>query len=115
MSSPPHRAFVRAFGKSVNTTDGSDACDAASGCQQGSAVAGAGAMGSPFGVAVSGSGDVYVRHDLNARIDEFAQTGTFVRAFGKAVNSTNRAACSTALSGCQQGGSSDSAGEISLP
>ena len=38
-------------------------------------MAGAGAMGSPFGVAVSGSGDVYVGDDLNARIDEFTQTG----------------------------------------
>ncbi len=174
--------FVRAFGKGVNSTDGSDICDAGTGCQAGFAStvgvarrpdrpggervqrrlrsrrleradrrvhpdrdvragirqerehdrrqrhmrrgerlpAGqrrgwGGAMGSPFGVAVSGSGDVYVGDDLNARIDEFTQTGTFVRAFGKAVNSTDGSDVCTALSGCQQGGSSDSAGEIRLP
>ena len=104
--------FVQAFGKDVGGA-GVDTCTAS--CQQGSPVAAAGAMGSPFGVAVSGSGDVYVGDDLNARIDEFTSTGTFMRAFGKDVNATDGSDVCTAVSGCQQGGSSDSAGEISLP
>ena len=71
-------AFVRAFGAL-----GTPTCTTA--CSGGTMGGDAGQFHNPYGVAVSGSGDVYVADAANERVDEFSQAGVFVRAFGKDV------------------------------
>ena len=73
---------MRAFGKDVG---GSDVRVCTSVCHAGSAGGGPGELYLPEGVAVSGSGDVYVADTFNDRVDEFSQVGVCVRAFGKGV------------------------------
>ena len=75
-------AFVQAFGKDVGGS-GVDVCT--SSCVAGTAGAGAGQLDGPRGVAVSGSGHIYVADTNNNRVSEFTQAGTFVQAFGKGV------------------------------
>ncbi len=70
---------MRAFGLNVGGT-GVDVCTTS--CQAGSAGVTAGELDNAIGVAVAGSGDVYVADELNNRIDEFSQSGSFVRGFG---------------------------------
>ena len=82
-------AFVRAFGKGVKR-GGGNVCAAGQSCQAGSGGGGAGQLDFPTGVAVSGSGDVYVADTFNHRVDEFTQAGVFVRAFGKGVGGRRR-------------------------
>ena len=108
-------AFVRAFGKAVNATDGSDVCTAASGCKKGTGTDAAGDIFGVAGVAVTGSSDVYVADRWNSRIDEFTQSGDFVRAFGKGVNSTDGSDVCTAVSGCQAATQGAGAGELDGP
>jgi sugar lactone lactonase YvrE len=50
----------------------------------GSLGSGNGQFRSPFDVAVSGSGDVYVTDGQNGRIQHFTSTGTYVSQFGQA-------------------------------
>src|SRR5207244_4968232 len=77
--------FVRAFGKGVNPGDGGGVCTTR--CRAGSAGGAAGQLWEPVAVAVAPTGDVYVVDRVNQRVSEFTQSGTFVRAFGKDVNS----------------------------
>jgi hypothetical protein len=105
-------SFVRAFGKGVNSTDASDVCTAASGCNDGTAGGAAGQLNFPIGVAVSGSGEVYVADASNHRIAEYTASGSFVRAFGKGVNSTNGSDVCTVASGCKTGTAAASAGAL---
>ncbi len=88
---------------------GVDACTTS--CQQGSSGAAAGELDSPLAAAVAGSGDVYVG-DGDNRIDEFSQSGGFVRAFGADVGGSGVDVCTTS---CQQGTSGGAAGELDEP
>src|SRR6202011_941835 len=54
--------------------------------QFGSFGSGDGQFGSPGGVAVDGSGNVFVADSFNQRIVEFTNAGAFIRAFGTAGN-----------------------------
>jgi RHS repeat-associated protein len=45
--------------------------------------AGSGQMKKPMGVAVANNGNVWVADTGNNRIDEFSETGTFIKSFGK--------------------------------
>src|SRR3954469_12501083 len=69
--------FLRAFGKDVGGS-GVDVCTGT--CGAGSAGGNAGQLNCPDGVAVTGSGDVYVADAGNSRVSEFSQAGVFVRA-----------------------------------
>jgi Tol biopolymer transport system component len=64
------------------------------------------------------TGDVYVADTANNRIDEFSAAGTFVRAFGWAVDATTPEAklqqCTT-VSGCQAGSSGNEPGQLKAP
>jgi sugar lactone lactonase YvrE len=64
-------AFIEAYGWGV--ADGASQFETCtSTCQGGGLGAGAGELSSPWGVAVDGSGDVYVADGAQERIDEFA-------------------------------------------
>src|SRR4029077_14265368 len=62
--------FVRAFGKSVNSSDSSDVCTTS--CGTGTSGGGSAELDSPSGVAVAGASDAYVGDFNNNRIDEFS-------------------------------------------
>jgi hypothetical protein len=55
-----------------------------SGCQAGIPGSGDGQFADPFGVAVDGSGDVFVGERVNNRIQTFTNTGTFLTKWGTA-------------------------------
>jgi VCBS repeat-containing protein len=107
-------SFVRAFGKGVNTNDGSDVCTAASGCQAGSTGDAAGQLNGPYDVAVSG-GEVYVVDNGNQRIVVFTTAGAFARAFAKGVNASDGSDVCTAASGCRVGSAGGSSGQLQNP
>ena len=102
-------SFVQAFGLNVGGA-GVDLCTTT--CQQGSMGDAAGEFNDAAGVAVSGSGDVYVADTYNNRIEEFSQSGSFVRAFGLNVGGTGVDVCT---SSCQAGSVGSAAGELAYP
>ncbi|MEA2444542.1 MAG: hypothetical protein QOJ12_1834, partial [Thermoleophilales bacterium] len=69
-------------------------------------------LNGPFGVAVAGSGDVYVADSSNNRIAEYSQSGSFVRAFGKDVGGTGVDVCTTS---CVVGSFGGGAGQLGGP
>src|SRR4029079_12301900 len=85
----------------------------------------AGAVDYPQGVAVDGSGNVYVASDANNRVDKFTSSGAFPRAWGKDVTpigspdntGTNFEICSPADGDACQAGTYGGGlgGEISTP
>jgi len=97
-------AFIRAFGKEVNSGLGNpNVCTTASGCQEGAMGAGAGELFNPSGVRVGPAGTVYVA-EFNDRVSEFTLDGAFVRAFGAGVVDGAAAfQICTLASGCQKG------------
>ncbi len=73
--------FTEAFGWGVK--DGASSFESCtSSCEAGGSGSGAGQFHDPIGVAVDGSGDIFVADFDNNRIDEFDNTDTFVRSFG---------------------------------
>jgi hypothetical protein len=102
-------AFVRAFGKDVGGP-GVDVCT--SSCVAGSAGGGAGRLDNPVGVAVGGSGDMYVADRFNNRVDEFSPAGVFVRAFGKDVGGPGVDVCTSV---CAAGSAGGGAGQLNNP
>lgn len=105
--------FIRAFGKAVNEDDGSDVCDAASGCDPGTDSSLAGGLKDPIGVAIA-SGRVFVADSNNDRISVFTLKGEFVFAFGKGVNPGGGDVC-IEVSGCQSGEGGGAARELNGP
>jgi DNA-binding beta-propeller fold protein YncE len=105
----PNGTFVRAFGKDVNP-GGGDVCTTS--CQEGLDGEGAGAMNEPQGVAFGPEGNLFVADKANNRIDVFSTDGTFVRAFGKDVNTGGGDVCTTE---CQPGDSTGVAGAMDRP
>ncbi len=83
----PGGAFVRGIGKEVNP-GGGNVCTEETGCQAGPPVDdSAGSMAGPGDVAFGPAGELLVADPGNDRIDVFAPDGSFLRAFGKEVNS----------------------------
>lgn len=106
-------AFVRAFGKGVNASDGSDVC--VDSCQAGTAGGGPAQLSDPSGVTVAGT-EVLVADTGNHRIAVFdADTGAFLRAYGKGVNAGDPASGVCATSSCQAGTPGTSAGALTSP
>ncbi len=108
----PDGAFLRAFGKDVNTGPGDpDVCTTE--CEPGDSTGVAGAMDGPTGITAD-AGALYVSDYGNGRIDVFAPDGTFLRAFGKDVNTGpgDPDVCTTECKGAEVGGS---AGMMRLP
>jgi sugar lactone lactonase YvrE/phosphodiesterase/alkaline phosphatase D-like protein len=75
----------------------------------GSAGTGSGQLNGPHGVAVDGSGDVWVADSQNNRIDEFSSSGSFMKAVGWGVRDgaehleTCTESCRTGLTGSGNG------------
>jgi DNA-binding beta-propeller fold protein YncE len=107
--------FTRAFAWGVETgASAFEVCTTGSGCQAGIGGAGAGDLDSPTGVAVDGSGSLYVSDFLNSRISTFGTAGpSFTRAFGWGVDTgaSMFQSCTTASS-CQTGIAGSGVGQI---
>jgi hypothetical protein len=99
----PQGTFLFGFGNGVNSADGSDLCTQQSGCKQGVADGSPGALGEPSGLAFGLDGNVYVASGFQNRIDVFSPQGSFLFAFGKAVNPKDQSDVCTAQSGCRNG------------
>ena len=86
-------AFVRAFGRNVDSTQaaGFQICTVASNCQAGGASpGGAGTIFSPAAIAIDSDGAIYIANGLR-RVDKFTTPGgvpTFDRTWGADVDST---------------------------
>jgi DNA-binding beta-propeller fold protein YncE len=117
-------AFVKAFGWNVNAETPEEklqVCTAASGCQKGSAGAGAGQFNAPTKVAVDNDPasashhDLYVVDENNRRIEKFDPEGNFILAFGGGVDKTVPGNVCTAESGhtCGAGSNGFLEGEFS--
>lgn len=74
--------FLYAFGREVNTSDGSDVCTAVDGCKAG-ATSGPGSMSAPMDVIAGDDGNLYVADFGGGRVDVFTKEGSFLRAFGE--------------------------------
>src|SRR3984957_19627111 len=95
-----------AFGKQVHVFSSSF----------GSAGSGAGQLLEPLGVAVNdATGKVYVVDKGNARVDEFASDGTFVRAWGWGVADGISEEPQTCTLACFKGIAGSGAGQFSAP
>jgi hypothetical protein len=114
----PAGGFIRAFGGDViqGTPPGTGAqvCTTASGCQTGTYGGSAGFFEYAYAVAPDAFGHVYAADVNNNRIDEFTQTGAFVKSFGWGVVSGLSAfeACTTI---CQPGMYGSGAGQFRAP
>jgi DNA-binding beta-propeller fold protein YncE len=117
-AAPP--SFTRAFGFGVNSgAPAFEVCTTGSTCQAGSSGGGAGQLNRPYGVALDGSGNLYVGDTYNHRISVFSAAATapsFTRSFGFGVNAGAGAfeICTTA-SICQAGIAGDGVGQLNYP
>jgi DNA-binding beta-propeller fold protein YncE len=111
--------FVRAWGFDVRPGGGKEfeVCTKATGCRPGEPGGHAGQLGFPGGVAVDGSGNVYVTDPLNNRVSQFTTEGAFVRAFGFDVvpgGGKGFEIC-TPVTGCKRGIAGGRAGQLDRP
>lgn len=116
----PWGEFVKAFGWGVNATAPAaslQACTTASGCQQGTAGAGAGQFDRLDAIATDSSGDVYVIESSNHRVQKFDSEGNFLLMFGDGADATSGGDVCTAASGhtCQAGTEGNGPGQFGLP
>jgi sugar lactone lactonase YvrE len=112
----PWGEFVMAFGWGVRNGDAElQTCTTATGCQQGLTGSGPGQFGEvpakslyqgPTGIAVDGSGDIYVMDLGNFRVQKFDSEGNFLLTFGGKVNQT------TGGNLCTAGGDTCVAGQL---
>jgi hypothetical protein len=108
--------FVRAFGWGV--MDGANEfqiCTAETECVEATAGDDPGALSAPVGLDIGGDGLLYVADPGNDRIDVFAPSGEFVRAFGKEVNPSESSDVCTTATGCQAAAVNGEAGAIDNP
>jgi NHL repeat len=108
----PAGAFIKAYGWGV-LDDASQFETCTTTCQQGTEGSGAGQLSAAAGVAVDGSGDVYVADSANERIDEFSPAGAFIKAYGWGV-ADGASQFETCTTTCQTGLSGGGAGEFNL-
>lgn len=83
--------------------------------RKGNAIA-TGLLYAPEGVAVDGSGDVFVADSLTDEIDEFSSTGAFALTWGwGAVSGHDQLETCTTATTCRGGNDGGGAGELSSP
>jgi hypothetical protein len=85
--------FLRLWGKDVvkdNAETGAEVCTVSAQCKVGVAGTAGGELSSTWYGATDAAGDLYVADSANtSRVDEFAPSGAFLRAFGKNVDGAN--------------------------
>ena len=110
--------FVHAFGFGVRTgADAFQVCTTATACMIGASGPDAGQLDSPRGIALDGSGNLYVVENDNSRISVFDPSGpTFLRAFGWGVKTgaTELEVCTT-MTGCLVGLDGQGSGQMEFP
>jgi len=112
-------SFLRAWGKDVVAGGGTgfEICTVAASCKAGAYGGLAGEFIDPAGVATDAAGSVYVAELSNNRIQKFDSSGSFQRAWGKAVvagGGTGFEICTVAGS-CKAGAIGGLGGELNLP
>jgi DNA-binding beta-propeller fold protein YncE len=112
----PDGTFLRAFGKGVNAGLGDpDVCTTQ--CKGAEVGPDAGMMRLPLAVAVGPANLVLVADTANNRVDVFSRGGTFIRAFGKDVNTGlgDPDVCTTECKEGVEGGAASVAGALNVP
>jgi NHL repeat-containing protein len=113
----PNGSFLAERGFGVNGGSGLEACTVASNCQIGGAGFAGGQLFNPIGIAVDGSGRAYVTA-FSARIDRYFADGSFDRAWGEGVDSSQAGTgfeICTVSANCAGGGNGGLGGEMSFP
>jgi tripartite motif-containing protein 71 len=107
--------FTSAFGWGVDDgTSEYQVC--ASTCQSGSGGGGAGQLNVPVGLALDGTGHLYVGENGNPRISVFNTAGpSFAHAFGWEVQNSASGVFEVCASPCLAGTSGDGGGQLSGP
>jgi hypothetical protein len=84
-------------------------------CQSGLGGGGAGELGDPVGgVAVDGSGNVFVADEVRARVEEFSPAGAFIQAWGWGVLD-GKSQLETCTTTCEAGLPGGAAGQLESP
>lgn len=109
-------AFLFAFGWKVDREKPEEklqVCTEATGCQAGTSTSAhrGGELNRPVGIAVDGSGDVYVGDTGNDRVEKFSASGVFLLAFGGEVDEAGGDVCTVAAE-CRAGTPGAANGEI---
>ncbi|HEX3359951.1 MAG TPA: hypothetical protein VHS74_03065 [Solirubrobacterales bacterium] len=117
--SPSSGATVTTIADGTHGGSGLESCTAESGCQAGSAGAGAGQFQQGGGIAIDDAGDIYVFDWLNRSLQKFDPAGRFLYVVGGEVNRTtgeNRCTQSQLEGGnvCGIGVSGTGPGEFSI-
>jgi sugar lactone lactonase YvrE len=107
--------WERAWGKNVNGGGVFGVCTMAASCLAGSDGELGGEMNNPFGVATDASGNVYVADLTNNRIQKFASSGAWERAWGKNVNGGGVFGVCTMAASCLAGTTGGLGGEMNGP
>jgi sugar lactone lactonase YvrE len=106
---------VRTRADGTSGGSGLESCTAASACKTGTEGPSSGQIGSPSGIAVDASGDIYVREPSNNRVQKFDSAGRFLLMFGGEVDKTTGEDVCTIASGdeCGVGVSGTGHGQLS--
>jgi tripartite motif-containing protein 71 len=107
--------WQRAWGVHVNGGSGFGVCTSAALCQAGTTGGLGGQMFFPIDVGTDSVGNVYVADYGNSRIQKFASSGTWDRAWGKDVNGGSVFGICTVAASCQVGTSGGLGGEMDTP
>ncbi len=104
-------SFEWMIGSGVNGGSGPEICTVAANCQAGDFIGTQGGeFFGPIGVAVDGSGNVYVADTLKHRLQKFNSSGSFEWMIGSGVNGGSGPEICTVAADCQAGGSSGTQG-----
>lgn len=108
--------FLRAWGRDVvvGGSTGFEICTVVANCKTGVGGGGAGQFFNPIGVAIGGTGDVFVADLSNQRIQRFDSNGNFLRMWGRDVvtgGGTGFEVCTVGMS-CKAGVGGSGAGQF---